>query len=174
MTNRCICCTLRDDLLEEVDRLAREGRFDYLLIESSGISGTMPVAATFSFPRDDGATLGDLAALPVRIRLRHRPPIPGSRALRSSQALCFDAYPHGSRLRTGHPTLGRGARAFAHLHWFRRLRIRWEIRDDIHEAFLALGCALMLLATPELIAMKVCRSVGRGLELTRCFGPGQP
>ncbi|NML52558.1 GTP-binding protein [Streptomyces sp. R302] len=63
MTNGCICCTLRDDLLEEVERLAREGRFDYLLIESSGISEPMPVAATFSFPRDDGATLGDLARL---------------------------------------------------------------------------------------------------------------
>lgn len=42
MTNGCICCTLRDDLLEEVDRLAREGRFDYLLIESSGISELIP------------------------------------------------------------------------------------------------------------------------------------
>lgn len=63
MTNGCICCTLRDDLLVEVDRLAREGRFDYLLIESSGISEPMPVAATFAFPRDDGATLGDLARL---------------------------------------------------------------------------------------------------------------
>ncbi|MEU2503448.1 GTP-binding protein [Streptomyces sp. NPDC007863] len=63
MTNGCICCTLRDDLLEEVERLAREGRFDYLLVESSGISEPMPVAATFSFPRDDGATLGDLARL---------------------------------------------------------------------------------------------------------------
>ncbi|MER5208003.1 GTP-binding protein [Streptomyces sp. NPDC002825] len=63
MTNGCICCTLRDDLLEEVDRLAREGRFDHLLIESSGISEPMPVAATFAFPRDDGATLGDLARL---------------------------------------------------------------------------------------------------------------
>lgn len=61
MTNGCICCTLRDDLLEEVDRLAREGRFDHLLIESSGISEPMPVAATFAFPRDDGAVLGDLA-----------------------------------------------------------------------------------------------------------------
>ncbi|MFE7754520.1 GTP-binding protein [Streptomyces sp. NPDC057429] len=67
MTNGCICCTLRDDLLEEVDRLAREGRFDYLLIESSGISEPMPVAATFSFPRDDGATLGDLARLDTMV-----------------------------------------------------------------------------------------------------------
>ncbi|MEU2491241.1 GTP-binding protein [Streptomyces sp. NPDC007883] len=67
MTNGCICCTLRDDLLEEVERLAREGRFDYLLIESSGISEPMPVAATFAFPRDDGATLGDLARLDTMV-----------------------------------------------------------------------------------------------------------
>ncbi|MBD0748051.1 GTP-binding protein [Streptomyces sp. CBMA152] len=67
MTNGCICCTLRDDLLEEVDRLAHEGRFDYLLIESSGISEPMPVAATFAFPRDDGATLGDLARLDTMV-----------------------------------------------------------------------------------------------------------
>ncbi|WP_055492197.1 GTP-binding protein [Streptomyces sp. TP-A0356] len=67
MTNGCICCTLRDDLLEEVDRLAREGRFDYLLVESSGISEPMPVAATFAFARDDGATLGDLARLDTMV-----------------------------------------------------------------------------------------------------------
>ena len=67
MTNGCICCTLRDDLLEEVARLADAGRFDYLLIESSGISEPMPVAATFSFPRDDGATLGDLARLDTMV-----------------------------------------------------------------------------------------------------------
>ncbi|GAA2306118.1 zinc metallochaperone GTPase ZigA [Streptomyces hawaiiensis] len=67
MTNGCICCTLRDDLLEEVERLAREGRFDYLLIESSGISEPMPVAATFAFARDDGATLGDLARLDTMV-----------------------------------------------------------------------------------------------------------
>ncbi|MEU8476192.1 GTP-binding protein [Streptomyces hygroscopicus] len=67
MTNGCICCTLRDDLLEEVDRLAKEGRFDYLLIESSGISEPMPVAATFAFPRDDGATLGEVARLDTMV-----------------------------------------------------------------------------------------------------------
>ncbi|RST19248.1 GTP-binding protein [Streptomyces sp. WAC05374] len=67
LTNGCICCTLRDDLLQEVDRLAREGRFDHLLIESSGISEPMPVAATFAFPRDDGATLGDLARLDTMV-----------------------------------------------------------------------------------------------------------
>ncbi|MDG9717195.1 GTP-binding protein [Streptomyces sp. DH24] len=67
LTNGCICCTLRDDLLEEVDRLAREGRFDHLLIESSGISEPMPVAATFAFARDDGATLGDVARLDTMV-----------------------------------------------------------------------------------------------------------
>ena len=67
MTNGCICCTLRDDLLDEVDRLAREGRFDHLLIESSGISEPLPVAATFSFARDDGATLGDVALLDTMV-----------------------------------------------------------------------------------------------------------
>ncbi|MEU6176080.1 GTP-binding protein [Streptantibioticus parmotrematis] len=67
MTNGCICCTLRDDLLEEVGKLAREGRFDYLLIESSGISEPMPVAATFAFERDDGATLGDVTRLDTMV-----------------------------------------------------------------------------------------------------------
>ncbi len=67
MTNGCICCTLRDDLLEEVDRLARAGRFDCLLIESSGISEPMPVAATFSFARDDGAMLADVAELDTMV-----------------------------------------------------------------------------------------------------------
>ncbi|MEU1802787.1 GTP-binding protein [Streptomyces sp. NPDC019937] len=67
MTNGCICCTLRDDLLEEVGRLAGEGRFDYLLIESSGISEPLPVAATFAFPREDGATLGEVARLDTMV-----------------------------------------------------------------------------------------------------------
>ncbi|MFI8191885.1 GTP-binding protein [Streptomyces sp. NPDC085946] len=67
MTNGCICCTLRDDLLQEVDRLAREGRFDHLLIESSGISEPLPVAATFAFARDDGATLADVALLDTMV-----------------------------------------------------------------------------------------------------------
>ena len=68
MVNGCICCTLRDDLLVddllvEVGRLAREGRSGYLLIESSGISEPMPVAATFSFAQDDGSALAELAEL---------------------------------------------------------------------------------------------------------------
>ncbi|MCX4766860.1 GTP-binding protein [Streptomyces sp. NBC_01275] len=67
MTNGCICCTLRDDLLEEVEQLAREGRFDHLLIESSGISEPLPVAATFAFVRDDGAALVDVARLDTMV-----------------------------------------------------------------------------------------------------------
>ena len=54
MTNGCICCTLRDDLLKEVSRLAREGRFDYLVIESTGISEPLPVAQTFVFEDEWG------------------------------------------------------------------------------------------------------------------------
>lgn len=63
MTNGCICCTLRDDLLVVVGRLAREGRFDYLLIESTGISEPMPVAATFLFEDETGESLSDVARL---------------------------------------------------------------------------------------------------------------
>jgi G3E family GTPase len=63
MTNGCICCTLRDDLLKEIERLARENRFDYLLIESTGISEPLPVAATFAFETADGRTLSSFARL---------------------------------------------------------------------------------------------------------------
>lgn len=63
MTNGCICCTLRDDLLSEVRRLAAEARFDYLLIESTGIAEPLPVAATFEFRDDAGASLSDVARL---------------------------------------------------------------------------------------------------------------
>lgn len=63
MSNGCICCTLREDLLEEVGKLAREGRFDYLLIESTGISEPLPVAETFTFRDEQGQSLADVARL---------------------------------------------------------------------------------------------------------------
>ena len=63
MSNGCICCTLRDDLLKEVARLGEEKRFDYLLIESTGISEPMPVAATFSFEDEEGKSLSKVARL---------------------------------------------------------------------------------------------------------------
>ncbi|UOK70394.1 zinc metallochaperone GTPase ZigA [Ancylobacter polymorphus] len=67
MTNGCICCTLRDDLLAEVKRLADEGRFDYLLIESTGIAEPLPVAATFEFRDEDGFSLSDVARLDTMV-----------------------------------------------------------------------------------------------------------
>jgi G3E family GTPase len=67
MTNGCICCTLRDDLLLEVSRLARENRFDYLLIESTGISEPMPVAATFTFIDERGKSLSEVAELDTMV-----------------------------------------------------------------------------------------------------------
>lgn len=67
MSNGCICCTLRDDLLEEVRRLAYEGRFDYLLIESTGVSEPMPVAETFFFRDEGGFCLADLARLDTMV-----------------------------------------------------------------------------------------------------------
>ena len=67
MTNGCICCTLREDLLIEVSRLARECRFDYLLIESTGISEPQPVAETFTFEDEEGESLSQLAELDTMV-----------------------------------------------------------------------------------------------------------
>jgi len=63
MSNGCICCTLREDLLLEVSRLAKDQRFDYLVIESTGISEPLPVAETFTFAAEDGTSLADIARL---------------------------------------------------------------------------------------------------------------
>ncbi|APR37204.1 zinc metallochaperone GTPase ZigA [Paraburkholderia sp. SOS3] len=67
MSNGCICCTLREDLLVEIQRLAREQRFDYLLIESTGISEPLPVAETFTFRDQEGRSLSDIAQLDTMV-----------------------------------------------------------------------------------------------------------
>lgn len=67
MSNGCICCTLREDLLEEVTSLSKSRKYDYLLIESSGISEPLPVAETFTFKDDSGETLSDYARLDTMV-----------------------------------------------------------------------------------------------------------
>ena len=67
MSNGCICCTLREDLLIEVNKLARDDRFDYLVIESTGISEPLPVAETFTFADEEGFSLSDVASLDTMV-----------------------------------------------------------------------------------------------------------
>ncbi|MNF42597.1 putative metal chaperone YciC [compost metagenome] len=81
MSNGCICCTLREDLLEEVSKLARDGRFDYLLIESTGISEPLPVAETFTFRDETGQSLADIARLDTMVTV-----VDGMNFLRDYQA----------------------------------------------------------------------------------------
>ncbi|MDG1386966.1 MAG: GTP-binding protein, partial [Halioglobus sp.] len=67
MSNGCICCTLREDLLIEINKLADDGRFDYLMIESTGISEPLPVAETFTFADEEGVSLSDVATLDTMV-----------------------------------------------------------------------------------------------------------
>lgn len=67
MSNGCICCTLRDDLLIEVEKIAKSEKYDYLLIESTGISEPMPIAATFAFRDENGKSLSDIADLDTMV-----------------------------------------------------------------------------------------------------------
>jgi G3E family GTPase len=67
MSNGCICCTLREDLLVEVNKLAQAGRFDYLMIESTGIAEPLPVAETFTFADENGVSLSDVANLDTMV-----------------------------------------------------------------------------------------------------------
>lgn len=67
MSNGCICCTLREDLLIEINRMAKEGRFDYLVIESTGISEPLPIAETFTFEDENGQSLSQVARLDTMV-----------------------------------------------------------------------------------------------------------
>ena len=67
MSNGCICCTLREDLLLEVNKLAKDDKFDYLVIESTGISEPLPVAETFTFADEEGVSLSDVATLDTMV-----------------------------------------------------------------------------------------------------------
>lgn len=69
LSNGCICCTLREDLIESVGELARSGTYDHIVIESTGISEPMPVAATFEWEFEDGTTLADTAPIDTMVSL---------------------------------------------------------------------------------------------------------
>ncbi|AEB27842.1 Putative GTPase (G3E family) [Francisella cf. novicida Fx1] len=67
LSNGCICCTLREDLLVEVEQLAKSQKYDYLIIESTGISEPLPVATTFEFRDEEGKSLADVAYIDTMV-----------------------------------------------------------------------------------------------------------
>ena len=73
MSNGCICCTLREDLLQEVRKLASQNRFDHLVIESTGVSEPMPVAETFTFEDENGSSLGEIAEIDTMVTVVDAP-----------------------------------------------------------------------------------------------------
>ena len=105
MTNGCICCTLRDDLLKEVRRLAQDGRFDYLLIESTGISEPLPVAATFNFRTEEGESLEDVSCLDTMVTV-----VDAANLLRDYALDRFPQGPGRGAGRGGQPCAGQSAR----------------------------------------------------------------
>ncbi|WP_312976907.1 GTP-binding protein [Corynebacterium sp.] len=104
LTNGCICCTLRDDLVESVGTLARRGTYDHILIESTGISEPMPVAATFEWQWDDGARLADLAPIDTMVTLVDRLAATMTLVWRMNPRACVDVMVDG--LVHGRPATG--------------------------------------------------------------------
>lgn len=78
LTNGCICCTLREDLIESVGKLAKSGKYDHIVIESTGISEPMPVVATFEWQWEDGTRLADVAPIDTMVTLVDAPPVPAA------------------------------------------------------------------------------------------------
>jgi G3E family GTPase len=67
MQNGCICCTLREDLIKEIAALAKQGKFDYLLIESTGVAEPLPVAQAFTFKDEHGNSLNNVSRLDTMV-----------------------------------------------------------------------------------------------------------